>query len=129
MLLQMNKKTQNLQPDTISTIFIQSDTATAPKCPVQPRPMQPGRCPSFEVATLSGVLVLETDHIIILQSLIAKLARRTGVQKLVIVGLGLAFLGFIVGSLNKEFTFFAGIIFIAIVILGIIGIMKIRKTR
>jgi hypothetical protein len=61
--------------------------------------------------------------------LIAKLTRRTGVQKLVIVGLGLALLGFIVGSLSKEFTFFAGIIFIAITILGIVGIVKIRKAR
>lgn len=41
-------------------------------------------------------------------------------------GLGLAFLGFIVGSI-KEHTFAAGIIFIGIVILGIIGIMKMRR--
>lgn len=50
-------------------------------------------------------------------------------QKLVIAGLGLAFLGFIVGSLSKEFTFLAGIIFVAIVILGIVGIIKLRKTK
>lgn len=55
------------------------------------------------------------------------MARRTGVQKLVIAGLGLAFLGFIVGSSGKELTFVAGIIFVGIVILGIVGIIKLRK--
>ena len=53
----------------------------------------------------------------------------TGVQKLVIAGLGLAFLAFIVGSSGKEFAFVTGIIFVVIVILGIVGIMKIRKTK
>lgn len=48
-------------------------------------------------------------------------------QKLVIAGLGLAFLAFIVGSMKEYFI--AGIIFVAIVILGIIGIMKLRKTK
>ena len=50
-------------------------------------------------------------------------------QRLVIVGLGLAFLGFIVGSSGKEFTFAAGIIFVVMVILGIVGIIKIRKHK
>lgn len=58
---------------------------------------------------------------------ITKLARRTGLQKLVIAGLGLAFLGYIVGSGSKEYTFVAGIIFVAIVILGIFGLVKMRK--
>ncbi len=49
-------------------------------------------------------------------------------QKLVIAGLGLAFLAFIVGSM-KEYFFVAGIIFVAIVILGIIGIIKMRKNK
>jgi len=48
------------------------------------------------------------------------------IRKLIMAGLGLAFLGFIVGSI-KEYTFAAGIIFIGIVILGIIGIMKMRR--
>ena len=69
-----------------------------------------------------------TDRIITLKSLIIKLARKTELQKLVIVGLGLAFLGFIL-SASKEFTFLAGVIFVAIVIVGIVGITKIRKTK
>lgn len=48
-------------------------------------------------------------------------------QKLVIVGLGLAFLGYILGSGSKEYTFVAGIIFVAIVILGVFGLVKMRK--
>ncbi|MFQ5970372.1 MAG: hypothetical protein ACE5J2_07760 [Nitrososphaerales archaeon] len=55
------------------------------------------------------------------------MARRTGMQKLVIVGLGLAFLGYILGSGSKEYTFVAGIIFVAIVILGVFGLVKMRK--
>jgi len=47
--------------------------------------------------------------------------------KLVIAGFGLAFLGIIMGSLSKDFTFVAGIIFVGIIILGIIGIIKMRK--
>lgn len=48
-------------------------------------------------------------------------------RKLVIAGLALAFLGFIIGSLGKDFTIAAGIIYIGIIILGIIGILKMRK--
>lgn len=49
-------------------------------------------------------------------------------QKLIIAGLGLAFLAFIVGSMEKYF-FVAGIIFVTIVILGIIGIIKLRQNK
>jgi hypothetical protein len=65
-----------------------------------------------------------------MQSLAKKLApkRKTTLQKLVIAGLGLAFLGFMVGS-TTQYTFVAGIIFIAIIILGIVGIIKMRKYR
>lgn len=54
--------------------------------------------------------------------------RKTGIQKLVIAGLGLAFLGIIVGSVS-DYTFVAGIIFVAVVILGIVGIMKMQRSK
>ncbi len=47
---------------------------------------------------------------------------------MVIAGLGLALLGSAVSSLGKEFIFVAGIIFIGVVILGIVGIIKMRKN-
>ena len=50
-------------------------------------------------------------------------------QKLVIGGLGLAFLGVMISSLGKDFVFIAGIIFVATAVLGIIGIMKMRKSK
>jgi len=50
------------------------------------------------------------------------------VQKLVLAGLGLALLASAVSSLGKEFVFVAGIIFVGVVILGIIGIIKMRKN-
>lgn len=72
------------------------------------------------------------SHTILITSLFLakKLAyrRKPRMQKLVIAGLGLAFLAFIVGSM-KEYFFVAGIIFVAIVILGIIGIIKLRKNK
>jgi hypothetical protein len=66
MLPQMNKKTQNLQPDTISTIFVQSEQQQPQSAQYSHGPCSPADSPSFEVATLSGVLVLKADHIIIL---------------------------------------------------------------
>ena len=49
-------------------------------------------------------------------------------QKLVIAGLGLAFLGIMISSLGKDLIFVAGILFVATAVLGIIGILKMRKT-
>ncbi len=46
---------------------------------------------------------------------------------MITVGLGLAFLGIIVGS-TTQYTFVAGIIFVVIIILGVIGIMKMWKN-
>lgn len=46
---------------------------------------------------------------------------------MVTIGLGLAFLGIIVGSTTQH-TFVAGIIFVVIIILGVIGIMKMWKS-
>lgn len=50
-------------------------------------------------------------------------------NKLVIAGFGLAFLGIMIGSLGKDFVFIAGIIFVATAVLGIVGIMKMRKSK
>jgi len=50
-------------------------------------------------------------------------------QKLVIAGLGLAFLGIIISSLNRDLIFVAGAFFIATAVLGIIGILKMRKSK
>jgi hypothetical protein len=50
-------------------------------------------------------------------------------QKLVIAGLGLAFLGFMIGSLSRDLLFIAGVLFVATAVLGVIGILKMRKTR
>ena|GEM_PF-2040730 len=82
----------------------------------------------FEVATLSDYSVLQADHIIILQSLITKLARSKGMQKMIIAGLGLAFLGIMISSLGKDWLFAAGVLFVATAVMGIIGILKMRKT-
>lgn len=71
------------------------------------------------------------SHTILITSLFLakKLAyrRKPRMQKLVIAGLGLAFLAFIAGSMKEYYV--AGIIFVAIVILGIIGIIKLRKNK
>jgi len=71
----------------------------------------------------------KADHIIILQSLITKLARSKGMQKLIIAGLGLAFLGIMISSLGKGWLFAAGVLFVATAVLGIIGIFKMRKSK
>jgi len=52
--------------------------------------------------------------------------KKKGGTKLVIAGLGLAFLGFVVASAGKEYSFVAGAIFVGIVILGVIGLIKMR---
>jgi len=54
--------------------------------------------------------------------------RKTIIQKFVIAGLGLSLMGYIVGS-SSDYTFVAGIIFIAVVILGIVGIVKMGKNK
>jgi hypothetical protein len=48
-------------------------------------------------------------------------------QKFLLAGLALAFLGFIIGSMS-EYAFVAGIFFVGVVILGIVGILKMRKS-
>jgi hypothetical protein len=76
---------------------------------------------------LSGSKILTIQTYISFNIEGSKLAyQKRVIRKLIMAGLGLAFLGFIVGSI-KEHTFAAGIIFIGIVILGIIGIMKMRR--
>jgi uncharacterized membrane protein len=52
---------------------------------------------------------------------------RKRVNKLVIAGLGLALLAIIVSSMGRDFAFTAGIIFVGVIILGIVGIIKMRK--
>ena len=55
------------------------------------------------------------------------LIRKIWIYKFVTVGLGLVFLGIIVGS-TTQYTFVAGIIFVVIIMLGVIGIMKMWKN-
>lgn len=55
------------------------------------------------------------------------MARSKIVPRLVIAGLGLAFLSFFLGSSGESFL--AGIVFIGIIILGIIGMLVIRRTK
>ncbi|MFY3740357.1 MAG: hypothetical protein HMLIMOIP_000794 [Candidatus Nitrosomirales archaeon] len=50
-------------------------------------------------------------------------------QKMIIAGLGLAFLGIMISSLGKDWLFAAGVIFVATAVLGIIGILKMRKSK
>lgn len=54
-------------------------------------------------------------------------ARKKTMQKFLLAGLALAFLGFIIGSMS-EYAFVAGIFFVGVVILGIVGILKMRKS-
>lgn len=132
LLLYMNKKTQNLQPDTISSILLYCEMATAPKCPnTATAHAARQRVPSLRLplcrALKSRAIFAVQIHIIMLQTLITKMPRMKGTQKLVIAGLGLAFLAIIVSSLSKELDFAAGIIFVGIVILGVVGLIKMRR--
>lgn len=56
--------------------------------------------------------------------------KKKTLQKIIIGGLALAFLGIIVGSMvETEFLFIAGMFFIGMIILGVVGILKMRKEQ